>query len=853
MERYENLGLVGEGSYGMVMKCKDRGTGQIVAIKKFIDTEDDKLVKKIAAREIKMLKQLRHDNLVNLLDIFRRKRRLYLVFEFVDHTVLDDLEQHPKGLDEERTRRILFQVLRGVEFCHTHNVIHRDIKPENVLISKRGVVKLCDFGFARALAAPGEVYTDYVATRWYRAPELLVGDSKYGRAVDIWAVGCLAAEMLTGNPLFPGDSDIDQLYHIVRCLGNLSEKHQLVFKRNPLFSGMRIPAVRDVVPLERRLNKVRKSTLEFIKECLRLDANDRANASALLRSNYFTRDNFSTFFTEELKRLVQYENLTNDWTQSPKATNGGDQPQTSLTSTSGNLLPIFDTGSQARDPKVHNNSNPIPHCSFTKCNLPPDSDEETTPRPNENQPQELAVHTSSGQSSVTLTYPSTSQSQPHHCSLTTLKSASLDTTTWRGSEHSISSSQTTPAQPSCPSIENHKTSPSRISMRLRTMPTIFELQELYQKSSSRSKVLTRAESMPDTGPATDNTSVEGRKVSFYKSTRELPTVPHTKWSPRCLSVPESLPSFDGTLPPRSVGSSVFGSDVPPTKTSNLQSMEHIPDRVPLPHLLQYSQNIVQNMLPPGSFYQLTQVSQQPTLSTVSRVEEKSLTTSTLSCFGARDDPRQVAYERRLHNAKQPGTTSYMTHNTMQLQTLPSGNSNARKLQPVSLHKKPTFTLQFPVNVGYCTSQPLSSTNHESLLGTTPQARSTFTGIPHSIPTAERRRPGFVEYTSTFSSFSLQGPVATDSSAAVTAGDKSALTSCSPLQHTSTKQGHVNKYDLYGSGSQWFGSTANPVHTLNTSVRSTSNANPVFGARQPKEPSHFYRIPERFRTATLHRR
>ncbi|OON15085.1 hypothetical protein X801_09122, partial [Opisthorchis viverrini] len=121
MERYENLGLVGEGSYGMVMKCKDRGTGQIVAIKKFIDTEDDKLVKKIAAREIKMLKQLRHDNLVNLLDIFRRKRRLYLVFEFVDHTVLDDLELHPKGLDEERTRRILFQVLRGVEFCHTQN------------------------------------------------------------------------------------------------------------------------------------------------------------------------------------------------------------------------------------------------------------------------------------------------------------------------------------------------------------------------------------------------------------------------------------------------------------------------------------------------------------------------------------------------------------------------------------------------------------------------------------------------------------------------------------------------------------------------------------------------------------
>ncbi|VDP70509.1 unnamed protein product [Echinostoma caproni] len=174
MEKYDNLGMVGEGSYGMVMKCRNKETGQLVAIKKFLDSEEDKLVKKIAAREIKMLKQLRHDNLVNLLEVFRRKKRLYLVFEFVDHTVLEDLENNPKGLSEITTKKILFQVVRGIEFCHVHNIIHRDIKPENVLVSRSGIVKLCDFGFARTLAAPGEVYTDYVATRWYRAPELLV-------------------------------------------------------------------------------------------------------------------------------------------------------------------------------------------------------------------------------------------------------------------------------------------------------------------------------------------------------------------------------------------------------------------------------------------------------------------------------------------------------------------------------------------------------------------------------------------------------------------------------------------------------------------------------------------------------
>ncbi|XP_049850629.1 uncharacterized protein LOC126323281 isoform X2 [Schistocerca gregaria] len=219
MDKYENISVVGEGSYGLVMKCRHRETGQLVAIKKFIETEEDQNVRKMALREIRMLKKLRHENLVNLIEVFRRKRRFYLVFEFVDHTVLDELEEKPGGLGELVTRCHTFQVLRAIHYCHSNNIVHRDVKPENVLVSRLGVVKLCDFGFARLLAAPGEPYTDYVATRWYRAPELLVGDVKYGREVDIWAVGCLFAEMMTGDPLFPGDSDIDQLFQIVKMLG----------------------------------------------------------------------------------------------------------------------------------------------------------------------------------------------------------------------------------------------------------------------------------------------------------------------------------------------------------------------------------------------------------------------------------------------------------------------------------------------------------------------------------------------------------------------------------------------------------------------------------------------------------
>ncbi|CAG2192775.1 CDKL [Mytilus edulis] len=311
MEKYENLGLVGEGSYGMVLKCRHKETGQLVAIKKFLESEDDKMVKKIALREVRMLKQLRHDHLVNLIEVFRRKKRLYLVFEFVDHTVLDELEKCPNGLDENTVRRILWQVLKGVEFCHVHNIIHRDVKPENILVSKSGVVKLCDFGFARTLAQPGESYTDYVATRWYRAPELLVGDTKYGKAVDIWAIGCLLSEMLTGEPLFPGDSDIDQLYHIVKCFGNLTARHKEVFLRNPLFVGMRIPEVKETVPLEKKFNRISSNSLDLMKQSLRLDPDDRPTCTQLLKHEFFQKDGFITRIQHDLKQKVHRETHNN--------------------------------------------------------------------------------------------------------------------------------------------------------------------------------------------------------------------------------------------------------------------------------------------------------------------------------------------------------------------------------------------------------------------------------------------------------------------------------------------------------------------------------------------------------------
>ncbi|KAG8228479.1 hypothetical protein J437_LFUL009344 [Ladona fulva] len=136
-----------------------------------------------------LFQSLRHPNLVNLIEVFRRKRRLHLVFEFCERTVLDEVEAHPHGAPEEVAQMIAWQTLVGLRYIHSRHCIHRDIKPENLLLTSTGLLKLCDFGFARSVSSPDGDLTEYVATRWYRAPELLCAMPKYGPAVDVWAVG----------------------------------------------------------------------------------------------------------------------------------------------------------------------------------------------------------------------------------------------------------------------------------------------------------------------------------------------------------------------------------------------------------------------------------------------------------------------------------------------------------------------------------------------------------------------------------------------------------------------------------------------------------------------------------------
>ncbi|ORC87420.1 putative mitogen-activated protein kinase, putative,kinase [Trypanosoma theileri] len=304
MEGYETLGVLGEGTYGVVVKARHRATGRLVAIKKYKQAEDDDHVRKTSLREIRVLKQLRHPNVISLLDVFRRDGKLYLVFEYVENTILQLIEEKRHGLPPEDVRRYTYQLLNGVDYCHAHNIIHRDVKPENILVSKEGLLKLCDFGFARQLSSKGK-YTDYVATRWYRAPELLVGDVSYGKAVDVWAIGCIFSELSDGQPLFPGESDLDQLSLILRTCGPVPNRMVDIFEHNSLYRRVMFPSTPIELTLRQRFHKFPEPWLEFLTSCLRTDPAERPSCAALMNFPYFTEDNFRAEYEVELRRLFQ--------------------------------------------------------------------------------------------------------------------------------------------------------------------------------------------------------------------------------------------------------------------------------------------------------------------------------------------------------------------------------------------------------------------------------------------------------------------------------------------------------------------------------------------------------------------
>ncbi|MQM05164.1 hypothetical protein Taro_037974 [Colocasia esculenta] len=229
-KQYEKVEKIGEGTYGVVYKARDRLTNETIALKKIRLEQEDEGVPSTAIREISLLKEMQHCNIVRtgfwLQDVVHSEKRLYLVFEYLDLDLKKHMDSCPElAKDPRLIKTFLYQILRGIAYCHSHRVLHRDLKPQNLLIDRRtNALKLADFGLARAFGIPVRTFTHEVVTLWYRAPEILLGSRHYSTPVDVWSVGCIFAEMVNQRPLFPGDSEIDELFKIFRIMGTPNEE-----------------------------------------------------------------------------------------------------------------------------------------------------------------------------------------------------------------------------------------------------------------------------------------------------------------------------------------------------------------------------------------------------------------------------------------------------------------------------------------------------------------------------------------------------------------------------------------------------------------------------------------------------
>ncbi|CAF0827345.1 unnamed protein product [Didymodactylos carnosus] len=287
IDEFTRLSKVGEGeeqrTYGIVYKVCHIPTNQIYALKKIrLEGEDDG-VPATAIREISILKELRHQNIVQLRDVILTDARLYLIFEYLAM----DLKKYMDCLGTEEMDPNLIKMIDALLFCHCRRIIHRDLKPQNLLVDGKGIIKLADFGLARAFSVPLRIYTHEVVTLWYRAPEVLLGAARYSCPVDVWSIGCIFAEMYTKRPLFHGDSEIDQLFRIFRTLGTPSDEVWPGVVSLPEFKST-FPRWKNnelVTLLKDRMNT---DALDLLLKMLVYDPVRRVSAKQSLQHPYFT-------------------------------------------------------------------------------------------------------------------------------------------------------------------------------------------------------------------------------------------------------------------------------------------------------------------------------------------------------------------------------------------------------------------------------------------------------------------------------------------------------------------------------------------------------------------------------------
>lgn len=284
-DRYLKREVLGEGTYGVVYKAIDTQTGQTVAIKKIRIGKQKEGVNFTALREIKLLKELKDPNIIELIDCFPHKGNLHLVFEFMETDLEAVIRDRNIFLAPGDIKSYLQMTLKGLAHCHKKWILHRDMKPNNLLIGPNGQLKLADFGLARIFGSPDRRFTHQVFARWYRAPELLFGTKQYGPGVDVWAAACIFAELLLRRPFLQGSSDIDQLGKIFAAFGTPSPTQwpDMVYLPDYVeYQFVPAPPLRSLFPM------ATDDALDLLSKMFTYDPKDRISVQQALEHRYFT-------------------------------------------------------------------------------------------------------------------------------------------------------------------------------------------------------------------------------------------------------------------------------------------------------------------------------------------------------------------------------------------------------------------------------------------------------------------------------------------------------------------------------------------------------------------------------------